>query len=81
MFETMEGSRAASLWSRLVSRLLGVKDLAQKRRGRSNRLDVEEMPESQKRDLGLEDRGINVGRQRLPTAFDAARDSFLRRPL
>lgn len=79
MFETMEGSRVASLWSRLWSRFLRAKDVAEKRRGHSNRLDLEEMPESQKQDLGLEERGIKFSRRRLPTAFDAARASFMSR--
>lgn len=50
--------------------------------GKSNRIDAEAMPEYLKQDLGFID--VNDRRHRMarpPSAFDAARDVFLRRPL
>ncbi|MGE6739865.1 hypothetical protein ACQKGC_06265 [Allorhizobium pseudoryzae] len=50
--------------------------------GRTNRLHAEEMSNSLRQDLGLTDLHPKRGRfVSQPTAFDAARDVFLRRPL
>lgn len=49
---------------------------------RSNRIDAEAMPGHLKQDLGLTDAyDRRHPPRRSPSAFDAARDVFLRRPL
>jgi hypothetical protein len=82
MFETMERSQAASLWSRLVSGFLRMTNIVNSQRVHSNRLDLEEMPASQQKDIGLGDGRTPRGHYPAqPTAFDAARDIVLRRSL
>ncbi|MCO5730528.1 hypothetical protein [Rhizobium sp. SSA_523] len=70
-------------WMRIMMVAVGGEEGWQghRRSSRINRVDAEAMPDRLKEDIGLAEGRHDRRRQSRPSAFDAAREIALRRPL